>query len=277
MVMLRALIILVALSVQNQANEILSLTPWEALEYATEMFNNNVDNDPKTRRTVIEILEAVDKIGEGGEGLASGDANAEGLEDHLRHLPSFYLAAIYHFGGGEVHRQGDADNLETAIRLYKRAISINPSHSDSLNNLGKLYNDLGEADSAFEYYSKATNADPNHVQSRINLGLFLHRLGRFSQATETYEEARNIGGISPVERSEINYNLGVSYQFMGEVLNAVDCYRLAIGAKLEVDEEYPEACINLSALHHKHGRLEDAVSHYKVSFFFFLSMIFVDC
>ena len=188
-----------------------------------------MNNDPSITQNVIGILNAIQSL------------DSEQVPISIRHLPSFYLAAIYHFGGGGLEFSG-TENKEIhlraeAVRYYKNAVEINPSHSDSLNNLGKLYNDEGDVALAIEYYRRAREVDALHIQSRINLGLVLHRLGEFAEAVVVYEEARLIQPISEMERSEINYNLGVSYQFMGEVLQAVDCYRLAIGAKLEISEE----------------------------------------
>ena len=45
-------------------------------------------------------------------------------------------------------------------------------------------------------------------------------------------------------------------QHMGEILLSVDNYRFAIEHRKITEEDYAEAWLNLSALHHKHGKLE---------------------
>ena len=93
---------------------------------------------------------------------------------------------------------------------------------------------------------------------RVNLGLSYHSVGSYTAACTIYSTALNSGLTGPTLR----YNYAVSLSHLGSILPAVEQYRLAIQERLDVGEEYAEAWLNLAALHHKHGTLDDAIWHY---------------
>ena len=178
-----------------------TLTPHEALEYATTLFNS----DPSATSTVISILTT----------LANLPPNQ--IDPSLAHFPHFYLGSIFHFGGAA---EPNISPPTTALHHYKRALEIKPDDSDTLNNLGKLHSDINDVESAVKFYSKALLFDPRHTQARINLGLLEHRRGQFKPAIAQYELAL---GSSPdsLTLAEIHYNMGVSYQVSERACDSV--------------------------------------------------------
>ena len=207
------------------------LTPLQAVERATDLFNDG------------SVIEAISLI----EGAA--------LQMPSSPLPHFYLGAI-HQRLGKNHQ---------AVMHYSRCLQLDPSHVDALNNLGKVRSDLGEWQVARAHFESALAVSPSHTQASINLGLLLHSLNLFQQASATYalgiERATSSEGVD-----ELHYNLAVTLQHMGDVVNSVEHYRLAIQARQQSGgADYSEAWLNLAAMHHKHGTLADAVWHYQRS------------
>ena len=83
-----------------------------------------------------------------------------------------------------------------------------------------------------------------------------------------YEEAL----IHNIESCELHYNIAVTLQDMGKHAEAEKYYQRTI----QIDPHHIQAWMNLSALHHKYGSLEDAIWLYTKSlytFFFQLNRV----
>ena len=65
------------------------------------------------------------------------------------------------------HQEGKTD---IAQELYNKVLKINPNHQGTLNNLGFIFQDLGEPQKARDCYKKAIEINPNHVNAHNNLG-----------------------------------------------------------------------------------------------------------
>jgi Tfp pilus assembly protein PilF len=202
-----------------------TLTPQQAVEHATHLFNSG------DRSSALSLLQRV--------ALASPSLP----EAH------FYLAAIHQAGG---------DFLPSRA-AYRRALELDPSRADAHCNLGKLHSDHGSPpELAAAAYAQALFLDPSHLQARINAGLHHHGLGEAAEAVRHYE----VGLRHHPGSDELHYNLAVALAHKGSVVEAVEHYRLAIQARRDVSQDHPEAWLNLAALHHRHGTLEDALWHY---------------
>ena len=199
---------------------------------------------------------------------ACEDLDALGCQGRLREvaarlpeeaLPRFYL--------GLVAQQGLNDGNEAMAR-YEEAFALDPTHVDTLCNLGKARSDRShafaesdpsgaarDAADAEALWLRALELDPLHRMARVNTALRLHAAGRFDDAVR---EWRAVLAARP-EDVEALYNVAVSLQHLGDVMGAAEAY----GDALALDEDYVEARINVAALHHKHGSVSDAVAHYE--------------
>jgi len=221
------LLLLLLLLLPPSSSSPRTVSPLEAVEHATVLFNAGETDD------ALALLHQVTELAP------------------LLPEAHFYLGAIY-------QQQSDFFAAKTH---YTTTTSLDPAYIDAYNNLGKLYSDHGFNDLAIESYEAALNKSPTHLQSRINLGLSFHTTGQYAAAIYQYTTALPHHPTS----DELHYNLAVSYSHLGEVTNAVEHYRLAIQCRNDDTHtvvEYSEAWLNLAALHHKHGTLTDAVWHY---------------
>jgi len=68
--------------------------------------------------------------------------------------------------------------LSEAAASFRRAIALDPKHSDAHNLLGWTLQMQGDAEGALASYRKALQIDPSHQNARRNLAMLLVRRGR---------------------------------------------------------------------------------------------------
>lgn len=83
-----------------------------------------------------------------------------------------------------------------------------------------------DPETAARGYLEAIAADPTHLDSLINLGRLLHEAGRHARAMQIYRKAVELGEIDPV----LYYNVGVLYQDMQRPRDAIKAYEAALMA-----------------------------------------------
>ena len=76
------------------------------------------------------------------------------------------------------------NNLQVAENLYKETLKINPNHVDARNNLGIIFQALGEFQKARSCYEKAIQIQPEAYASYYNLGLVFKELGELQKALD---------------------------------------------------------------------------------------------
>jgi tetratricopeptide (TPR) repeat protein len=119
------------------------------------------------------------------------------------------------------------------------------------NNLGRAYEDMGDAAKSEEYYLKAVAYNPRHYESLNNLGGLYGRMGEYGKAAATLEEAVRLNPDSPYARN----NLGNAYYGLGRPADAEIQYRRAAA----LNPFYYEARANLGAALLAEGRPLEAV------------------
>ena len=67
-------------------------------------------------------------------------------------------------------------NLDLAIDLYNKAISLNPKYAISYNNIGMIYQDQGNYEKALEYYSKCLAID-EEIGNKKRMGNSYNKIG----------------------------------------------------------------------------------------------------
>ena len=135
------------------------------------------------------------------------------------------------------HQEGKTD---IAQELYNQTLKINPSHSQALNNLGMIFQGLGENQKAKECYGKAIEVDPNYSMAHNNLGGIFGALGENQKAKECFEKSIKLNSNYAVAHN----NLGVVFKELGENQKAKECYEKAI----ELNPNYAVAHYNLGVL-----------------------------
>lgn len=83
----------------------------------------------------------------------------------------------------------EAVSVDEAISAYRRALDLDPSHSDAHLNLGRLLHEAGRIEEAEDHYRSAVSADPESARAFYNLGVALEDQGAVAGSIEAYEAA----------------------------------------------------------------------------------------
>ena len=87
------------------------------------------------------------------------------------------------------------NNFKVAKNLYNKIIQIEPNNIGALNNLGLVFQSLGESQEAISCYKKVIGIDTNYVNANFNLGNVLNSLGNYIEAKKYYKKVIRIDPI----------------------------------------------------------------------------------
>ena len=79
------------------------------------------------------------------------------------------------------------NNLKEAENLYKKVLKMNPNHFKSILYLGTLLGQTNKLDLAKPFLQKAIQINPNDIKVHNNLGMVFQKLGEHQAAINSYE------------------------------------------------------------------------------------------
>ena len=195
-------------------------------------------------------------------------------------VPSlFHRAHAFHQSG----------QLAEAVDLYRQVLNIEPTHTDTMCNLGSLMAAIGAVDDAETLYRAALELSPDDVAILVNLGNLLQVRGTREQAMVCYQRALN---LDP-DLAAVHVNLGKLLLDSGQVAAAIphlQCaadlapmavepkLNLAVATALNGDGEsavrlletvladhpdHVDALTNLAGLLQRAGRSQEALDIYR--------------
>jgi len=88
-------------------------------------------------------------------------------------------------------------NYSEAIRVYDKAITIEPDYFEAWNGKADALNRVQQFTEALEASDHVLVLKPNYVQGWINRGYILYNLGRYDEELKSYETAITIDPTSP--------------------------------------------------------------------------------
>ena len=160
---------------------------------------------------------------------------------------------LNHFNSG-VHFYNQRE-FSKAIQAYQKVIELDPTYVEAYNNLGIIYQMVGDVDRAFGAYQKATEMNPRYEKGYNNLGILLLLKGRYDEALEAFKKALAINSSN----IESHINLGILFKKKGQWEKAVESYQRA----LAIDPLHRETHYNIALLYEQLENLELAISHYQ--------------
>lgn len=129
-----------------------------------------------------------------------------------------------------------------AIEAFQEALAVDANYLDALNHLAITYQNQYQSDpaahggrlaDALDVIQRAerVNADDARVQN--SKGIILYQLGELAQARSTLERAAALSeesgaGLTRVERSTVQVNLGRAYRDLEELELALQAFRRAV-------------------------------------------------
>ena len=156
---------------------------------------------------------------------------------------------------GQAFARHQAGDLAEAERLYRRALTSDPRHADSLHLLGLVCARTGRADDAIALIGEAVRLRPDFDLAHYNLGNVLSRVGRAEEAVQAYRRAVAIRPDTPT----VLVNLGAALRGLGRSAEAVEAYRRALAR----DPRSAAAHYNLGVALQDLGRDEDAAQAFR--------------
>lgn len=127
-----------------------------------------------------------------------------------------------------------ADHIEAARELYLELLAQDPNNLLILNNLGRLYERIGQSDVAEKHYRKAVALQPDHAVPHSNLGRALLNQEQYADAKQEFEQAV----LADPEDFHGYFGLGQALCELGEHQSAIDAFQQAVDLKEELVEAH---------------------------------------
>ncbi len=166
------------------------------------------------------------------------------LNEYLQAIEKGFKESEVYFKIGyiyDLYSDNDKEYLDDAIKYYKLALKVDPSHFFANLNLGSVYEDKKDYSLALEYTKKAYESDSNESRVCYNLGVIYSKLNNKELSLKYYLEEYE----KEEPYSYVYYNLGVYYKDEGEYDKAKKYY--LEGLKYLKDD--PSLWYNLGCVH----------------------------
>jgi len=136
------------------------------------------------------------------------------------------------------------NHLEKALRMFDRALGLNPDHADALNGRGVVLTHQGQYDEALDLYNRALLlSEDNGI--RMNIALTYYLKGEREQADRLFEKVKALDAnygelfdfLAGVGDAQEYYEIGANYLRQLRLEQALEQFELALGA----DPQYADA------------------------------------
>ncbi len=214
----------------------------------TQLFLTHIDQDGNsTPPVVLERFTGADRAANIPEFVPVPATTIAKIEERFLDAYSFLRAGMAN------ERTG---NYDGAVRIYRRALQIEPDNVELLNALGFSLFQQGKSQEAVVELEKALEVDPKHWKAHNNMALASIDLGEFELAEAHYRESL---AIEP--QPAIYNDLGFVLERMGLSEDAIAAYRKA----LELDPGSAAAQYNLGSALARGGDFRDAERHLRAA------------
>lgn len=142
---------------------------------AIEYFNRALSTNPYYGAPLRALFEIYREQGD-------VDTAIQKVNDHIKTHGEFG-EAIFLLGRGYYW----IDDRIQSERFLRRAITLDPTHSEAWDNLGVTVQDSGRLNEAIEYYSKSIEINPKSRAPRWHRALARLTLGEFQSGWDDYE------------------------------------------------------------------------------------------
>ena len=187
-----------------------------------------------------------------GHHQAGRIAQAEELYRKILTMDARHADSLHLLGMIAFH----AGQHESAVERIRKAIAIRGNEASYHSNLGAVFQAQRRLEEAIGCtYERALELKPDYVEACFNLGLALQLQGK-QEAAEGYHE--RVLSLRP-EHAAAHYNLGTIAQAQNRFEDAVARYAQAIALK----PDFADAHANLAAVLHLQGKLDEAVAQYE--------------
>ncbi|WP_017325658.1 tetratricopeptide repeat protein [Synechococcus sp. PCC 7336] len=136
-----------------------------------------------------------------------------------------------------------AEDWQTAVGLYRRAIEISPEQASLYNNLGVALRQVGDVPAAVAAYRQALELDPNFAQAYGNLTVLLAIEQRWSEALDVLAQAQQVGVTDP----QLNLYRGLVFEKFQRWQDSAAAYGMYLRSDSSALVSYRAAIANWQA------------------------------
>jgi tetratricopeptide (TPR) repeat protein len=140
------------------------------------------------------------------------------------------------------------------MALWPELLRYHPDNALAYNNMGGVYDAIGNTEKAMACFKKALELKPDFALSHYNLAVIYQRLGKTEDAIFLYKRAIE---ILPTFSQAYN-NLGSIYKDLGKIEEAINLYKKAIA----INPKYAGAYYNLALAYIANGQKDLAEQYY---------------
>ena len=218
---------------------------------AIRAFNEALRLRPNSVVTLISIAGIHERNGNLDEAIR---LKREALErTPVPTASSFWFLASSYFARAR-QKNADAD-YEEAIRLFKRALEVNPSFGPGylgLGNLYKFYKNGAHADESLANYQQAEKYDPNDASLKYQIGdLFASVMMNYAAAINYFEAAIK---LKP-DFAEAHWQLGLVHYSRGNSDEAIKHLKRA----LSLNDKLLQVYLALAYIYERQKNYEEAI------------------
>ena len=113
-----------------------------------------------------------------------------------------------------------------AIKLYEKAIDVNPSNATfAYNNMGNCLSKIGEKEEAINSYKKSTEQDTENIDPLWNLSLIYNQVKRYDLTIELYQKILKIDKQHQGANHNLRTTLNILIDFEDQILEQYNNYR----------------------------------------------------
>ncbi|SVC19802.1 uncharacterized protein METZ01_LOCUS272656, partial [marine metagenome] len=147
------------------------------------------------------------------------------------------------------------EQINRAIRLYSRALELNPNYADAHFALGYAFDKQGDRDKALASYRKAATLEPLNADYLFLLGYTYERNKDIRNAIDAYGKALT----TKPDDADIAFSLGYVYEQVGQYTEAIEAYSRAI----ELNPGDYDSYYGLASVYESSGRLREAMKSFQ--------------
>ena len=207
------------------------------------------------------------------------------LYPQLRHAWQQQMAAapedeaVIHLVDAASHYQRLRGLWQDNLQWLQAALHVVQKQEDEratsriLNNIGMVYDALGQKQKALEYYQQAlpirrkVGDRAGEANTLNNIGMVYDALGQKQKALEYYQQAlpiRRQVGDRAGEANTLN-NIGLVYRSLDEMQKAMEYYQQALSTIRQVGDRTGEATIlnNIGAVYDALGQKQKALEYFQ--------------
>jgi Flp pilus assembly protein TadD len=142
-----------------------------------------------------------------------------------------------------------------AVEYYEKAVELNPSHADSVNNLGAALLELGQIRDAEQCFCQAIAMKPGNPDAYVNLGALQAGIGDLAGSEDSLRQALK---LKP-NNLDARVNLGMTLVLRGRLRDARACFAKVLKAA----PRNVEALHGMGQLAYLEGRFAEAETAFK--------------